>query len=308
MGTLTMTVSAPRRARRIVLAEVAGFCFGVRRAVEMANAARRERIGKLTTLGPIVHNEQVIGRMRDEGIETASTLNQISEGTVILSAHGVAPSVLTLAREQGLNIVDVTCPFVTKVHRAAKQLHEQGYQILLVGDAGHTEVKGVIGTLEALGGDALLISSPEQVRGLKLGKKVGIISQTTQRGVTFAAIVAEVCRVVPDVRALNTICGATDELQDAAVRLARQADVAIVIGGQKSANTRRLRLLCEEQGIPAYHIETAEEIEEGWLEGKEVIGLTAGASTPDWIIEEVARHLNDGELPEDWGLHHPDEK
>jgi (E)-4-hydroxy-3-methyl-but-2-enyl pyrophosphate reductase len=297
-----------KSSRRIVLAEVAGFCFGVRRAVEMANAARRERLGRLTTLGPIVHNEQVIARMRDEGIETAPALEAIPEGTVILSAHGVAPSVLTNAKAQNLDIVDVTCPFVTKVHKAAKQLFEQGYQILIVGDPGHTEVKGVLGTLDSLGGKATLISFPEQVRELKLSRKVGLISQTTQRGDTFAAIVSEVCKRVPDVRALNTICGATDELQDAAIRLAQEVEVAIVIGGKGSANTRRLRQLCEEQGIAAYHIETPEEIQEAWLADKEVIGLTAGASTPDWIIEEVARHLNGGELPVDWRLHHPDEK
>lgn len=307
MGAISALPAAPRRVRRIVLAEVAGFCFGVRRAVEMAHAARRERFGKLTMLGLIVHNEQVIERMRDEGIETAPNLEQITNGTVILSAHGVSPLIPQQAKAQGLSIVDVTCPFVTKVHRAAKTLVEQGYELLIVGDPGHTEVKGVIGAVEALGGSITVVSTPEQVRELRLSKKVGLISQTTQRGDNFAAIVAEVCRTTQDVRAINTICGATDELQEAAVRLARQVEVAIVIGGKKSANTCRLRQLCEEQGIPAYHIETADEIREEWLEGKEVIGLTAGASTPDWIIEEVACHLNYGRLPSDWRLHHPDE-
>ncbi len=295
------------RTRRIVLAEVAGFCFGVRRAVELAEAARRERFGKLTTLGPLIHNEQVITRMQAEGIETAANLEAIREGTVVLSAHGVAPAVVTQAKAQGLEIVDVTCPFVTKVHRMAAQLHAQGYQLLIVGDPGHTEVRGVMGAVEALGGVITPISDPEAVRGLTLSKKVGIVSQTTQRADAFAAIVAEVCKVAVDVRAINTICNATDELQEAAVRLAREVEVVLVIGGKKSANTRRLRQLCEEQGVPAYHIETADEIEESWLEGKEVIGLTAGASTPDWIIEAVARHLNFGQLPDDWRLHHPDE-
>ncbi len=296
-----------RTGRRIVLARVAGFCFGVRRAVEMTQAARRERIGRLTTLGPIIHNEQVIARLQTEGVETAPTLEAIPEGTVVLSAHGVAPTVLQQARAQGLDIVDVTCPFVTKVHRMAKQLYEQGYQVLLVGDPGHTEVKGVMGAVEAIGGCVTRVSTPEDVRGLKLSKKVGIVSQTTQRAEDLAAIVAAVSRVAAEVRVYNTICGATDELQEAASQMAREVEVALVIGGKKSANTRRLRQLCEEEGVPAYHIETADEIEPAWLEGKTVIGLTAGASTPDWIIEEVARALNAGELPADWRLHHPDE-
>ena len=301
----------PGRKRRIILAKVAGFCFGVKRAVDIANAARAERSGRMTLLGPIVHNEQVIERMQTEGIGTQLKLEDIGEGTVVLSAHGVAPSVVTQARAQGLNILDVTCPFVTKVHRTAKQLYDQGYQVLLVGDQGHTEVKGVVGAVEAEGGEVTVISSVDDIRALhtsgKLGKKVGLVCQTTQRGQDFGAIVGEAARTATDVRAVNTICNATDELQDAAVRMARDVQVAIVVGGRKSANTRRLRLLCEEQGIPAYHIETAEEIDAQWLQDKDIIGITAGASTPDWIIEDVARALNDGNLPDDWRLHHPDE-
>jgi 4-hydroxy-3-methylbut-2-enyl diphosphate reductase len=290
-----------------VLAEVAGFCFGVRRAVAMTEAARRERSSAVTTLGPIIHNEQVIARMKANGIETKPTLEQIAEGTVVLSAHGVSPAVREQARARGLSIVDVTCPFVTKVHRAACQLHAQGYQVLMAGDAGHTEVRGVQGAVEAIGGTVTVVSTPEAARELPLGKKVGLVSQTTQNRENFAAIVAEVCKRAADVRACNTICGATDELQEAAVRLARQAQVVLVIGGKNSANTRRLRQLCEDAGVPAYHIASADEIEESWLEGREVIGLTAGASTPDWLIEEVARRLNNGPLPDDWKLHHPDE-
>ena len=292
--------------RRIVLARVAGFCFGVKRAVEMAETLRRERAEPVTALGPLVHNPQVIGKMEREGIGTAARLEEIAGGTVVLSAHGVAPSVALAAKAQGLNVADATCPFVTKAHQKARMLHEQNYQILLVGDLGHTETKGIIGTIAALGGEITLVSAPEEVQTLTLGKKVGILSQTTQQAATFAAIVAEVCKTVPDVRAINTICGATDELQDAAREMAQQAEIALVVGGKMSANTRRLRLLCEAEGIPAYHIETADEIEPRWLEGKTIIGLTAGASTPDWIIEDVARRLNGGLLPEDWRLQRPE--
>lgn len=293
--------------RKIVLAEVAGYCFGVRRAVEMAQAARQEKDGRVSTLGPIIHNDQVIEQMRQTGIGMECSLESINEGTVILSAHGVSPLVLHEAREKGLGIVDVTCPFVTKVHRAAKKLYEDGYFVLLLGDAGHSEVKGVEGAVEAIGGCVAVVAGAEALQGMALPKKVGVISQTTQRLRDFKALVTEVCGRAQEVRAINTICGATDELQEAAWKMAGKADVAIVIGGTKSANTRRLRELCEEAGIPAYQVETAEQLRDEWLEGKERIGITAGASTPDWLIEKVARRVNGGELPEEWGIRHPDE-
>ncbi len=303
----TNKTARPTAQRRIVLADVAGYCFGVRRAVDIALETRAQRTGNVTTLGPIIHNQQVIDRMELGRIGVAAALEQVPDGTVILSAHGVSPAVLVESRRRGLDVVDVTCPFVTKVHRAACRLHEDGFQVVMLGDPGHSEVKGVVGAVEAVGGSVTVLARPEDAPAVPLKKKVGVISQTTQRARDFGALVGEICRRVPDVRAINTICGATDELQEAAIRLAAEVDVALVIGGTKSANTKRLRELCEESGIPAYQIETAEEIDEIWLDGKSTIGITAGASTPDWIIEEVARHLNAGELPADWKVRHPDE-
>ena len=195
----------------------------------------------------------------------------------MVSAHGARPNVFERARERGLDVIDTTCPFVTRVHRSAKLLVQQGYQVILVGDPGHTEVKGVLGAIEEAGGSITLVSSHEQIASLQLAKKVGVVCQTTQRSETFANVVAEVCKTVSDVRAFNTVCNATEELQQAAIRLARQCDLVIVIGGRQSANTRRLRDLCAEQGVPSYHIETAAEIDANWLEGKRVVGLTAGA-------------------------------
>ena len=222
MGSDMAVVDGIRPTRRIVLAEVAGFCFGVKRAVEMTLTARKQQAGRLTTLGPLIHNNQVIDRMRAEGVVMATDMADIRSGTVVMSAHGVAPGVQEQAAAQGLRVLDVTCPFVTKVHRSARQLYEQGYQVLLVGDKGHTEVKGVVGAVEALGGGVTVVSSAEEVGSLDLGKKVGVVSQTTQYTETFAAVVGAVCRRVTDVRAINTVCGATDELQEAAIRLARQ--------------------------------------------------------------------------------------
>ncbi len=307
-AVLSMDAAAVRKpVRKIVLARSAGFCFGVRRAVQIAMQERKSRpTDSITTLGPVVHNEQVSADMRRSGIGCAPTLSEVEQGTVVMSAHGIAPAVRRDAEQRGLRIVDVTCPFVTKLHRSALELASKNYQIVLVGDPGHTEVKGVIGALADVGATASVIGSVEELAEIPLGKKVGIVSQTTQYATLFAAVTAAATLRAPDVRALNTVCGATEELQDAAIEMAKKVDVAIVVGGKQSANTRRLRELCAAQGIPAYHIETADEIDPRWIDGAEVIGLTAGASTPDAEIEKVARCLNHGELPPDWILTHPD--
>ena len=296
-----------QQKREIVLARVAGVCFGVRRAIDIALQTRNEKTGKITVLGHLVHNAHVLHTLKKQGIDTATDITDIKEGTVLLSAHGVSPQTVETLTQKSLPLVDVTCPFVTKVHRMARLLCEQGYPIVLVGDSGHTEVNGILGAIQHYGGTAWLVSTPEQVATLPLGKKVGVLSQTTQTSAVYGSIVAEVSRRVTDVRAINTICGATDELQSAARDLARSVDVVLVIGGKNSANTRRLRELCEQEGIPSYHIESENDIDPQWLKNKPRIGITAGASTPDCLIESVARWLNDGELPQNWSLHHPDE-
>lgn len=285
---------------KVVLAEVFGYCWGVRRAVDMVEQARQALDGEITTLGPIIHNPQVIEKHKTMGIGFRPNLDEIGGGTVVLSAHGVSPRVSELARDKGLNVIDATCPYVTKVHRAAKKMAQEGYQIVLVGDHGHTEVKGVLGAIEQVGGEIYVVSKPEEVAELPLGRKVGVVTQTTQTAANFGAVLAEVAKRAYEVRAYNTICGATDELQAAAEKLASEVEVVIVIGGRPSANTRRLRDICEKEGVPAYHIETKEEIQSEWLQGKSVVGVTAGASTPDWLVDDVIRYLSDGEqrLPE----------
>ncbi len=290
--------------RKVIVAKAAGFCYGVQRAVDMALEARRSSDGKITSLGPIVHNNQVASKLLAEGVEAASDLGSIREGSVILSAHGVPPSTVKQAQSQGLRVLNVTCPFVTRVHRTACQLIDQGYQLLLLGEANHTEVRGIVG---AVNGNVTVIGGVEELKSVRLSRKVGIVTQTTQKAEDFAAVVAEISKTVFDLRAFNTICNATDELQQAAIEMAKQVEVAIVVGGKQSANTARLRLICEEAGTPAYHVETAAEIEDSWIAEANTVGVTAGASTPDWLIEEVVKRLNYGQLPSDFKIHHPDE-
>lgn len=290
--------------RRIRIAEIAGACFGVRRALNLAEAARRENDGEVAVLGLLVHNQQVVDDLQSRGIGTVQAVSEMSQGTLVLSAHGVSPQVKRSAEQTGLRVVDATCPFVTKVHRAAKTLYDQGYQVLIVGDRGHTEVKGVLGTVC---GNAAVITDVRDLDEITITRKVGVVSQTTQRTETFAAVVAAVAGRADDVRAINTVCNATEELQASAAQLAAGCDVVLVVGGARSANSNRLRDLCIQNGARAYRIETPDEIETAWLQDAEVIGVTAGASTPDRQIEAVVRWLNDGHLPEDFSLHHPDE-
>jgi 4-hydroxy-3-methylbut-2-enyl diphosphate reductase len=250
----------------------------------------------------------VVERLAVSGIETAADLGEVREGAVILSAHGVAPETRAQAAAQGLEVVDVTCPFVTRVHKTAVMLVEQGYQLLVLGDERHTEVRGIVGAVHAAGGECIVVRGPEDLKQVKLARRVGIVTQTTQRAEDFGRLVAEVSKRAFDVRAFNTICNATDELQDAARDLARQVDVVLVVGGRNSANTAHLRAICEAEGVTAYHIETAGEIQDAWLEGRAVVGITGGASTPDWLIEAAARRVNGGDLPEGFAINHPDEK
>ncbi len=303
-----MNVHSPGKRRaarkhRVVLAEAYGYCFGVRRAVEIVEKVRTEREGSLTTLGPIIHNPQVVARHQKMGIDFETDLEKVDPGIVVMSAHGVPPTTIDRAKELGLGIVDVTCPFVTKVHNAAQKMAQEGYEIVILGDAGHTEVKGVIGSIDAVGGKYTVVSGPEDIHKVGTPRKVGVVTQTTQQGETFAALVGELTKICFEVRSVNTICGATDELQASATEIASQVEMVLVIGGKNSANTKRLRDIIEAEGTPAYHIETVDEIQDAWLDAVDVVGVTAGASTPDFVIDEVLDYLTHGEMqvPKDRG-------
>ena len=296
---------SPLPKRTIKVAKALGVCFGVKRALEIAQRERFANEGSVVSLGKLVHNEQAIDRMRKSGIGVTDRLEESKGGTVVLSAHGSAPSVAKQAASLGLRVVDAVCPFVTKVHRQALKMMDQGYQLVLLGDRGHTEVKGIIGAVEEAGGRISLISNSEEAKELPLGKRVALISQTTQMAASFGEIAGILATRTNELRAINTICGATDELQAAAIDLANECDAVIVVGGRMSANTARLRELCERCGTPAWHVETADEIDERWLEGKRHIGVTAGASTPDEQIEQVAARLNGGSLPSDFKVVNP---
>jgi 4-hydroxy-3-methylbut-2-enyl diphosphate reductase len=242
----------------------------------------------ITLVGKLVHNDRVIERLAEQGVRTVRDASDLRGETAVISAHGAPPERRAAIAQLGGRVLDATCPFVTRVHSAAKQYLREGRQVLIVGDPGHPEVEGILGIV---GGEAIVVRGEEEVAQLNLRSRVGIVSQTTQRSADFERIVAAVKRLVPDVAAINTVCGATDDLQAAARDLAEEVSVVIVVGGCESANSNRLRQTCEEMGARAYLVGEPEGIRSQWLDGADAIGLTAGASTPQWLVEEVLNRL-----------------
>ena len=269
---------------RIEIARHAGVCYGVERALELAHRAGTDALPPVHTLGPLIHNPRVVNELEEAGVQMANRLEDIPAGAVIIRAHGVAPVVEDEARERGLSVLDATCPYVKKVHVAAERLRAAGYQVIVVGEAGHAEVEGIMGHA---GEGAVVVSGPEDLDGLKLAPKVGVVVQTTQTDERLAAVVSALLPRTREVRVVNTICKATHERQESAAELAARADVMVVIGGRNSGNTRRLAQICTAACPRTYHIESADEIDPSWFVDAELVGVTAGASTPERHIREV---------------------
>jgi 4-hydroxy-3-methylbut-2-enyl diphosphate reductase len=226
------------------------------------------------------------------GLEKIHDLGEIEEGTLVIRSHGVGPALLETAREKGLDIVDATCPYVRRAQDLARQLAGENIQVVVVGDKAHPEVQGIIGWTS---GKAMVVENPEEAAELTVAGPIGVVAQTTQPQENFDKVVDILRKTGAEVRVCNTICNATAERQKAALDLARQVDVMVVVGGKNSANTRKLASLCHASGTRTYHIEEAGQLDPAWFQGVKVAGLTAGASTPDWIIEEVMRRMSEFE-------------
>jgi 4-hydroxy-3-methylbut-2-en-1-yl diphosphate reductase len=268
-----------------------GFCFGVRRAIKLIKNASGKHRG-IATLGPIVHNRLVVDTLAELGVNSVRSLSDVRDKCIGISSHGVPPHLLSDIEKRHLEIIDTTCPTVRKAQKAAKKLADAGFGVIIFGEAEHPEVKGLLGWA---GDKAIATMDGEELAGIKLPKRLGILSQTTQNKVQFAKFVKKVMDAsfpeVQELRVVNTVCDETQKRQEAAVELARRSDLVIVIGGHNSANTKHLAELCSP--IAATHlIESAAEIKKGWIKGKKHIGITAGTSTPDEAIDEVAERLN----------------
>ncbi len=272
----------------VTVAPCAGFCFGVKRALKLAFDAAHEGDGPMVTLGPIIHNPQVVAKLSDEGLRVVDDLSDIESGTLVVRSHGLPRTVLNAARERGVEIVDATCPFVKMAQDRAAQLEADGYAVVVVGEQDHPEVLSITGSLSS---GATVVTGPDDLSG-PLADRVGIVCQTTQPIERLKTVVTRLLETTQEVKVFNTICNATSERQVNALELAAAVDVMLIVGGRNSANTRRLWELCREAGSDAYHIETADELEPGWFEGKKEVGVTGGASTPQWIIDEVVRAVD----------------
>ena len=273
----------------IIRAENAGFCFGVKRAMKLAFEAAENNENPIYSLGPLIHNPQQVQVLVQRGVHVVSDLESLEPGdTLIIRSHGTSPTVLQAAEAKNLNIVDATCPFVVKAQRLAQHLALEQYQVVIVGEGDHPEVIGLVGFA---GNDARVIEKVSDIHELPVKQRTGIIAQTTQSLDNLREVVSAFLEKSDELKVFNTICHATTHRQEAALDIARKADLMIVIGGHNSANTSRLASLCLQSGVPTRHIETSSELEISWLEGIATIGVTAGASTPEWIIEDVINRL-----------------
>lgn len=275
----------------ILLAKDMGFCWGVRRAIDIMEKAAQD-YGEIISVGPIVHNPQVVQELEEMGIRTDQQPEDASR-PVAITAHGVGPEVLDEVKDTGAEVIDGTCPIVTRSQRWARKMAEAGFTVVVFGDPNHREVRGVLGWA----GDKAVAVRDGDPTPEDLPSRVAVISQTTQSPERFAEFVGELMTrhvsQITELRLINTLCNVTSGQQAAARELAQEVDVMLVVGGKASANTKHLWEVCTEEGTTAYHIETAAEIEPSWLKGCERVGVTAGASTPDSAVEAVVERVRE---------------
>ena len=269
----------------VLLARNAGFCAGVRKAVKIAEEAAEEP-DKWFSLGPLVHNDEVVNYFRQKGIEPVDIPESIGEqpAGIIIRSHGTSPELIKQAQELGLEVRDATCVLVKKIHEIVTRLRGEDYDIVVFGDARHPEVEGILGWC---GQRASVVASADEVGDLPVMPKVALLSQTTRDEKEFQKVAGALSNKCRELKVFNTICSATRSRQEAARELCRKVDLMLVIGDLKSSNTRTLSKECQNTGVRTFQIQKASEIKPEWLDGVSKIGITAGASTPDWIIKEV---------------------
>jgi 4-hydroxy-3-methylbut-2-enyl diphosphate reductase len=276
---------------KLFIARELGFCWGVERSIKLAAQAKEEHPGQVTILKEIVHNRQVVDFFKQKGVAQEHALDKIESGTLVISAHGVSPELISQAEERGLKIVDTTCPLVDKVHRKARMLIDNGYTIILYGEPKHDEVMGVIGIDPE---NIVLLADYGDIDSLpRFEGKVALLTQTTRGVRSFETVCERMRELYPDIRIENTICGATEKRQEAVHELAPGMNLMLVIGSQSSGNSHRLRDIAEELCGCAYLVDAPDQIDWSWFEGIENVGLTAGASTPAFAIEAILRAIHD---------------
>lgn len=305
------TTSSPSTAvknrpgsKTILIAEHAGYCHGVEKAVDKTLAARQNTDKPVYVLGQLIHNQQVIDHLSERNIHTVGSLDEVPSGSVcVIRTHGSPPELVEEAQGKGVEVADATCPDVRLVQNKAIQLAEEGYTVVVVGKEEHPEIKGIMAHSSRVPGAKIVsINRPSEIleRLKDLPKRrIGVVSQTTQMEETFFETVKELSKVAKELKVFNTICPATYFRQNSALELAGKVEFMVVVGGKNSSNTTHLAEICRAQGTPTVHVETYQELitpdstqsDITKLGAAQVVGVTAGASTPDWIIDEVIQHL-----------------
>ncbi|SFV90713.1 4-hydroxy-3-methylbut-2-enyl diphosphate reductase [hydrothermal vent metagenome] len=274
---------------KIQLASSYGFCFGVKRAIKIAEEHRGSK-----TYGPLIHNKDEINRLKEGyAIGLAEKFDEIrQDDAVVIRTHGIPKNELAQLKSQNNEIIDATCPYVTTPQHIVADMSEQGYSIVVFGDKNHPEIKGVVSYAKDPR-NAFVVIDEEELEGLPLLSKVAVVAQTTRKPEDYLKVVNKLILEHKEVRVFNTICNATFENQDAAAELAKDADVMIVIGGKHSSNTKQLHSICKTYCEESYLVENESELEASWFEGKALCGISAGASTPDWIVQNVIDRIQE---------------
>ncbi len=272
---------------KVLVAQKCGICQGVRNAIELAEQTLAER-QDVYSLGPLIHNEQVVRKLGSDGLKIVEDVEQIPSGTVLIRSHGATEAQLKGIQQRGLNIVDATCVLVKRLQRIARELHEQGYKVVIIGDENHPEVQAVVGSASGV----LVVAGPCDLHKLTQHRRLGIVCQTTQSPEHFANIVGLIIQQdFVELKIINTLCKEAIKRQNSAVELCKKVDIMFVLGGLNSANTRKLAELCKRHNPRTFHLQNWEQLDTKVVSGWNIAGVTAGASTPDWVISEFVQNL-----------------
>ena len=275
---------------KVLVAAKCGFCPGVRNAIHTAEKILDQASPKenVYSLGPIIHNEDVVERLANAGLRTVAAVDEIDSGTVLIRSHGVAPRELDRLGQKGLDIVDATCVLVKRVQQIAKQLEDEGYEVVIIGEENHPEVQGVMGCVSAV----VVVAGEEDLYKLPSDGRLGIVCQTTQSPEHLGRVLGAIGRgSFRELKVINTLCKEAVKRQESAIALCKEVDIMFVLGGLHSANTGRLAELCKKHNSETFHLQNWDELDRSMLFGKNIAGVTAGASTPNWVIDEFVQHL-----------------
>jgi 4-hydroxy-3-methylbut-2-enyl diphosphate reductase len=272
---------------KVIVAKSSGFCPGVRNAINMAEKTLAKE-KNVHSLGEIIHNKDVVKKLSDAGLKIAEKVDKIKSGTVIIRSHGATAEQIKKMEKKGLQIIDATCVLVKRVQKIAKLLYSEGYQVAIIGDKDHPEVQAVLGSAP----DIMVIGSKADIPKLNKHKKLGVICQTTQSPEHFAQMLAEIAQTeFVELKVINTLCKEAIKRQSCAVQLCKKVDIMFILGGLHSANTIKLAELCKKYNKKTFHLQNWKELDKTILFGNNVAGITAGASTPQWIIDDFVENL-----------------